>query len=238
MFIITCVPSVSGDLVSPWRNVFIHSALLHRLLFWNPTPEPIHVPHRLNILNGSVVVQLLDSWTNTSSSIKLVTDTLLQGCALLPQSKKTHKVLEDFHLQQENFHKLGGRNIQKYWTYFIKTSSFMVYTSLRNWKETCNEFAVHDSDPEKVNIWLWDQVTVRKSRAVLRIYIVAHPSYSCLHKTRRGSQSQRHKHSAATDTNKLQMFVANRVQLIKTTASSLWANKKPQQRIMCHSPLF
>lgn len=58
-------------LSSRWQNVFIHSGLLRWLLL-KLDARAIHVRHCLNILNGSVVVQLLDSWTNTSSSIKLV----------------------------------------------------------------------------------------------------------------------------------------------------------------------
>lgn len=32
----------------------------------------VHVEYHLNILNGSCIIQLLDSWTNTSSFIKPV----------------------------------------------------------------------------------------------------------------------------------------------------------------------
>lgn len=46
--------------------------------FWNLIPESLMFD-ALNILNGSDVVQLLDSWTNTSSSIKLAMASLQPG---------------------------------------------------------------------------------------------------------------------------------------------------------------
>lgn len=87
------IGSVSRGWVSQWQNVFIHSGLLRWLLL-KLDAWAIHVRHCLNILNGSVVVQLLDSWTNTSSSIKLVMDTLQPGCASPPHCK-THKSCGD-----------------------------------------------------------------------------------------------------------------------------------------------
>lgn len=155
MFIISCVPSVSRDQgVSLWLNVFIYSGLLRRLLFETWRPEPIHVRHRLNILNGSVVVQLLDSWTNTSSSIKLVTDTLLQDCALLPQSQKKKKhtrCCEDVHLQQKppqtrrEKHPKNTKHTSS--NDHLSCSTHLWETKKK--KGACNEFPVHDSDSER-----------------------------------------------------------------------------------------
>lgn len=63
------ISSVSRGWVSQWQ------CSRPRRLLLKPDAWVIHVWHRLNILNGSIVVQLPDSWTNTRLSIRLVMDT-------------------------------------------------------------------------------------------------------------------------------------------------------------------
>lgn len=109
------ISSVSGGQVSQWQNVFIHSGLLRWLLL-KPDARAVHVRHCLNILNGSDVVQLLDSWTNTSSSIKLVMDTQQPGCALPPRCK-THNVLQGccpFTFNKTSTDRAKARNSKHY----------------------------------------------------------------------------------------------------------------------------
>lgn len=74
------------------------------LLWWlllKLNARSIHVGRCLNILNGSVVVQLLDSWAKNSSCINLMMDTLKLGfcSAIALQNTQSPARMQPIHLK-------------------------------------------------------------------------------------------------------------------------------------------
>lgn len=127
------ISSVSRGWVSQCRSVFIHSGLLHCLLLKLDAPA-IHVRHRLNILNGSVVCNYL-----TLGQAPVHLSSRWRTHSALPPCCKTHIIpvrMQPPHLQL-NLHGPGESN--KYSMLFL---IFKCSTNPRETSRVCHKFVV------------------------------------------------------------------------------------------------
>lgn len=146
------ISSVSRGRVSQWQNIFTHSGRLRWLLL-KLDARAIRVQRCLNISNGSVVVQLLDSWTNTSSSIKLLMDVLRAGTCSASSQWSRWDGNYSFPVP------VGGKVNKCLTLFWIFFNALQRFEELREFVICCGW-----QRPWKVDVWLWVQFKERKIR--------------------------------------------------------------------------